>query len=142
MTALRVEAAFAGPLARATPAPVTVTVTNVGDAALLVNRRLAPGYRDAPSRELWAELRDADGAPAALATIDYERDLPGPEDFGELAPGEAMTTTFDLFLYARPQRPGRYAVTFVYQADEPLAQPPAGVVAGEHAAAPVAVDVA
>ena len=104
--------------------------------------RTSPGYRDAISRELWADIRDAEGAPAAVATIDYERDLPGPEDYAELAPGAALTTVFDVFHYARPQRPGRYAVTIVYQADEPLARPPAGIVAGEHAAPPLAVDVA
>jgi hypothetical protein len=138
---LRVEAALAGPVARSGPAPVTVTVTNVSDAPVLVNRRLAPGYRDSTSRELWADVRDDGGAPAALSTIDYERDLPGPDDYGELAPGESVAGRFDLFHYARPQRPGRYEVTIVYQADEPVAGPPAGVVAGEHAAEPFALDV-
>lgn len=142
MSPLRVGASLPAGLARATPAPVTVTITNASDAPVLVNRRLAPGYRDAISRELWGDVRDPEGAPAAVATIDYERDLPGPEDFGELAPGEALTTEYDLFHYARPQRPGRYVVTIVYQADEPLARPPAGIVAGEHAAPPLTIDVA
>jgi hypothetical protein len=142
VSVLRVAASLAGPPARSAPAPVTVTVANVSDAPVLVNRRLAPGYRDASSREVWADVRDADGAPADVATIDYERDLPGPGDFGELAPGESMTTEFDVFHYARPQRPGRYSITVVYQADEALAQPPPGTVAGEHAAPPIDVDVA
>ena len=142
MSAIRVDASLSAALARSRPAPVAVTITNTSDAPVLVNRRLAPGYRDAISRELWADIRDADGAPAAVATIDYERDLPGPEDYAELDPGAALTTVFDVFHYARPQHPGRYAVTIVYQADEPLARPPAGIVAGEHAAAPLAVDVA
>jgi hypothetical protein len=138
---LRVEAALAGPVARSGPAPVTVTVTNVSDAPVLVNRRLAPGYRDSTSREVWADIRDETGAPAAVATIDYERDLPGADDYGELAPGESISGQFDLFHYARPQRPGRYTVTIVYQADEAAADPPDGVVVGEHAADPIAVDV-
>jgi hypothetical protein len=138
---LRVEAALAGPVARSGPAPVTVTVTNVSDAPVLVNRRLLPGYRGSTSRELWADVRDETGASAAVATIDYERDLPAPDDYGELAPGESMSGQFDLFHYARPQRPGRYGVTIVYQADEPVAGPPTEVVTGEHAGEPIVVDV-
>jgi hypothetical protein len=138
---LRVEASLAGPVARSGPAPVRVTVTNISGAPVLVNRRLAPGYRDSTSRELWAEVRDESGAPAAAATIDYERDMPGPDDYGPLAPGESITGGFDLFHYVRPQRPGRYRVTIVYQADEALARPPADVVAGEHAAEPVELAV-
>jgi hypothetical protein len=138
---LRVEAALPGRVARSGPAPVTVTVTNVSDGPVLVNRRLAPGYRDATSRELWADVRDEDGAEAEVATIEYERDLPGRDDYGELAPGESVAGEFDLFHYARPRWPGRYNVTISYQADEPVANPPAGVVAGEHAAEPIVVDV-
>jgi len=138
---LRVEAALASPVARSGPAPVAVTVTNVSDAPVVVNRRLAPGYRDSTSRELWADIHDATGAPAEVATIDYERDLPGPGDYGELAPDESISGGFDLFHYARPRHPGRYTVTVVYQADEAAADPPGGVVAGEHAADPIALDV-
>jgi hypothetical protein len=142
VSALRVEAALDGPAARSGPAPVTVTVTNVSDAPVLVNRRLAPGYRDSTSRELWADVRDEQGAEAAVATIEYERDFPAPEDYAELAPGESVAGGFDLFRYARPRWPGRYAVTITYQADEPVASPPPGVVAGEHPADPIVVDVA
>jgi hypothetical protein len=138
---LRVEAALAGPVARSGPAPVRVTVTNVSDGPVLVNRRLAPGYRDSTSRELWADVRGEDGAEAAVATIEYERDLPRPEDYVELARGESVSGEFDLFHYARPRWPGRYAVTITYQADEAVASPPAGVVAGEHPADPIAVEV-
>lgn len=141
MSPLRVEAALPGRVARSGPAPVRVTVTNVSDGPVLVNRRLAPGYRGSTSRELWADVRDEDGAEAAVATIEYERDLPRPDDYGELAPGESVAGEFDLFHYARPRWPGRYDVTISYQADEPVASPPVGVVAGEHAADPVAVDV-
>ena len=141
MSPLRVEAALEGPVARSGPAPVAVSVTNVSDSPVLVNRRLAPGYRDASSRELWADIRDDTGAPASVSTIDYERDLPTASDYGELGPGESLTGRFDLFHYARPQRAGRYSVTVVYQADEPVAGPPPGVVAGEHAADPLTLDV-
>ena len=141
MSPLRVEAALAGPVARSGPAPVAVSVTNVSDSPVLVNRRLAPGYRDSSSRELWADVRDEAGAPALVSTIDYERDLPTADDYGELAPGESIAGGFDLFHYARPQRPGRYSVTVVYQADEPQAGAPSGIVAGEHAADPITVEV-
>jgi hypothetical protein len=132
---------MSGPVARSGPAPVSVTITNVSEEPVLVNRRLAPGYRDSTSRELWADIVDERGAPAELSTIDYERDLPAPGDYGELAPGASIATEFDLFHYARPRQPGRYTVTIVYQADEAVADPPAGIVAGEHAADPIALDV-
>jgi hypothetical protein len=138
---LRVEAALDGPVARSGPAPVSVTVTNVSDSPVLVNTRLAPGYRDSTSREVWADLRDETGAPASVATIDYERDFPAAGDYRELAPGESVTGGYDLFHYARPHRPGHYTVTVVYQGDEPVAKPPAGVVAGEHRAEPITVQV-
>jgi hypothetical protein len=138
---LRVEASMGKTPARSDPAPVSVTITNVSDAPVLVNRRLAPGYRGSLSREVWAEIRDETGAEAAVSTIDYERDFPSADDYGELAPGESVSGEFDLFHYARPQRPGRYTVTIVYQADEPVANPPEGVVAGEHAADPITIDV-
>ncbi len=141
MSPLRVEARISGPVARSGPAPVSVTITNVSDEPVLVNRRLAPGYRDSTSRELWADILDESGGPAEVSTIDYERDLPAAGDFGELAPAESIATEFDLFHYARPRRPGRYTVTIVYQADEAAAGPPAGIVAGEHAAAPIELDV-
>jgi hypothetical protein len=127
--------------ARSSPAPVSVTVTNVSDTPVLVNRRLAPGYRESLSREVWGDVRDEAGAEAAVSTIDYERDFPTADDYGELAPGTSVSGEFDLFHYARPQRPGRYTVTIVYQADEPVANPPDGVVVGEHPADPITIDV-
>ena len=141
MSPLRVEATIAGPVARSGPAPVSVRITNVSEEPVLVNRRLAPGYRDSTSRELWADIVDESGAPAEVSTIDYERDLPAPDDYGELAPAQSIATEFDLFHYARPRQAGRYTVTIVYQADEPAADPPEGIVAGEHAADPVSLDV-
>lgn len=141
MSALRVEAELPGPVDRSAPAPMTVTVTNVSDAPVLVNRRLTPGYRNSTSRELWADIRDESGAPAQVATIDYERDLPSEGDYVELGAGESISGSFDLFHYTRPRSPGRYQVTIVYQADEAVAGPPEGVVPGEHAAEPLTVDV-
>jgi hypothetical protein len=127
--------------ARSSPAPVSVTVTNVSDTPVLVNRRLAPGYRESLSREVWGDVRDEAGAEATVSTIDYERDFPTADDYGELAPGASVSGEFDLFHYARPQRPGRYTITIVYQADEPVANPPDGVVVGEHPADPITIDV-
>lgn len=141
MSPLLVEVAVPGALARSEPAPVTVTVINDSAEPVVVNRRMAPGYRDSDSRELWAEVRDPDGVPVETASIDYERDYPGPGDYGELAPGESISTQFDLFHYARPQAAGRYRLVVVYQADEPTPSRPAGVVTGEHASQPVALEV-
>lgn len=142
MTQLHVEASIAGQLTRSEPATISVEITNISDAPVLVNRRLAPGYRSSDARELWADLSDEIGEPAAIATIDYEREYAQPGDYAELPPGASFAGQFDLFHYARPQKPGTYVVTVVYEADEPTPHRPDGVVAGEHAADPITIDVA
>ena len=94
-----------------------VTVVNDGPDAVVVNGRLAPGYADSLSREVYAELTTAAGAPAAYAERDYERPWPTDEDFVELGPGEAVSGEFDLFHWYRPREPGAYRAVLVY-ADE------------------------
>src|SRR6185437_15934611 len=44
------------PLRRADPAPVTLVLTNAGPAPLVVNRRMAPGYVDSVSREVYFDV--------------------------------------------------------------------------------------
>ena len=115
---LRLEAELTDPPAqRRDPSPVRVTLVNEGPESVVVNGRLAPGYARSLSREIYAELTTADGAPAAHADMDYERDWPTEADFVELGPGESVSGEFNLFEWYRPRRPGAYRVVLVY-ADE------------------------
>ena len=85
---LRVEAALVDPpTQRRDPSRVRVTLVNDGPDGVVVNRRLAPGYAGTLSREVYAELTTATGAPAAHADKDYERPWPTEQDFVELGPG-------------------------------------------------------
>ncbi|MEY2442562.1 MAG: hypothetical protein QOJ46_1988 [bacterium] len=115
---LHLEAELTDPPAqRRDPSPVRVTLVNDGPESVLVNRRLAPGYAGSLSREVYAELTTADGAPAAHADLDYERPEPTDEDFVELGAGQSVSGEFDLFHWYRPREPGSYRVVLVY-ADE------------------------
>jgi hypothetical protein len=112
---LRFEAQLTDPPAqRRDPSPVRVTLVNDGPDSVLVNRRLAPGYARSLSREVYAELTTADGAPAAHADLDYERPEPTDEDIVELSPGQSVSGEFDLFHWYRPREPGTYRAVLVY----------------------------
>jgi hypothetical protein len=112
---LRVDAELLDPPSeRRDPSPVRVTLVNEGPEAVAVNGRLAPGYADSLSREVYAELTTAGGAPAAYADRDVERPWPTDEDFVELGPGESVSGEFDLFHWYRPREPGSYRAVLVY----------------------------
>lgn len=140
---LRLEAALPpSPVPLSQPCPVTVRLVNEGAAPVMVNRRLAVGYRDHHARELFAELREADtGQPAPIRPVDYERQFSPPEDYGYLAPGESISQSFDLFGWYAPQKGGRYQLVVYYQADEPLAKPPPEVARGVYASPPLDLQV-
>lgn len=142
MQTLEVEVSLPpGPLRLGEPCPVAVAVRNRGAVAVMVCTRLAPGYRNSISRELFADLLQADGSPAEHMVVDYDRDLPPPSAYSELAPGDAVCGSFDLFEWYAPVRPGSYRLVLHYQADEPLAARPPGTVAGVHSSAPLELPV-
>jgi len=112
------------PLRRADPAPVTVVLANAGSSSVPVNRRMAPGYLDSISREVYF---DVDGE---YGRRKYERNSPDPTDFGPLAPGELISAEIDLLGWYRLRAAGTYRVRAHYRCDEELAEPPAGTFAG------------
>jgi hypothetical protein len=114
----------ADPLRRSDPAPVTVVLINAGSAPVVVNRRMAPGYVDSVSREVYF---DVDGD---YGLCKYERDLPGPTDFVPLAAGAQIGAEIDLLGWYRLTTAGTYHVRAHYECDEELADPPAGAFAG------------
>ncbi len=118
------------PLRRQAPAPVQMVLRNAGDESAVVNTRLAPGYRDSLSREVYFDLTPAEPGPPPQPLVKYQRDFAPPEAYRALEPGEQVTAEVDLLYWYRVPRPGRYRVTAYYQADEPLAAPPPGTATG------------
>ena len=113
-----------GPLRRSEGATVTVRLTNDGSQPTLVNRRMSPGYLESNSREIYFDLDTHYGRRK------YERDLPGPADYGWLQPGETLDADIDVLAWYRNIEPGSYRLTCHYQADEQGTDPPDGIVRG------------
>jgi hypothetical protein len=121
---------------------VRVTLSNAGPERVLVNGRLAVGYRGNLARELYAELTDlATGGPALIYEVDYDRRFSPRSDYVWLSPGESLSTTFDLWEWYAPSEAGRYLLVMYYQADEQLADAPEETVRGVCAAAPIELDI-
>jgi hypothetical protein len=98
--------------------PVSVRLRNAGGAPLLVCRRLAPGYREADGRELFADVHPP-GADDVVSRIKklYDRDPPAPEDYVALAPGEELEGGFDLLRWYALPGPGDYELEVFYEGD-------------------------
>ncbi|MEP0825169.1 MAG: hypothetical protein HRF40_06765 [Nitrososphaera sp.] len=98
----------------------------------MVNKRLAIGYRDNISREIFADLINLDtGEPARIDAVDYNRNFSPASDYVYLQPGETISTLFDLFEWYPPVYDGTYRLVVYYQADEPMATAaPPDVVSG------------
>ncbi len=120
-----------GPLVRSRGAEITVSLVNEGAEPVLINRRMAPGYRDSISREIYCDI---DGP---YRKRKYDRDMSGPDDYGELGPGESVQAGFDLLAWYQVMRPGQYRLTAHYQCDEPAARPPDGIFHGVVTSEPV-----
>ena len=86
------------PVRLSDPCRVEVRLTNQSPDAVLINRRLAVGYRDSHARELFTEVfkRGSDEIVSQPALL-YKRDFSSPADYVWLAPGESVSTSFDLF---------------------------------------------
>jgi hypothetical protein len=124
------------------PCRVEVRLTNQSPDAVLINKRLAVGYRDSAARELFAEVfkRESTEIVSQKALL-YERAFSPPEDYVWLAPGQSVSTSFDLFeWYSLPTR-GDFELIVYYQADEPLAAKPAGLLSGTYASERIALNV-
>jgi len=130
------------PITMDRPCPIWITLWNEGDEPLWVNSRMAVGYRDNVSRELYAELSDAaTGLPARVYEVDYDRPYAAPEDYALLEAGGSLCASFDLWQWYRLAEPGRYRLVFYYQADEQPAPAPAEVTPGRYASEPLMLDV-
>ena len=113
-----------GPLRRSEPTEVTVTVTNSGPEAVLINQRMSPGYAESFPREVYFELD------AEYGRLKYDRDISDDTDYRPLDPDATVSTTIDLLRWYRITEPGRYRIVACYQGDEPGSRPPAGILRG------------
>jgi hypothetical protein len=120
------------------PCRVEVRLTNRGGEPVLINRRLAVGYRDSQARELFAEVYPRlSREVVSRRTKLYEREVASAEDYRWLQPGESDSTSFDLLEWYALPAPGEYELVVFYQADEPLAPRPPGLLTGIYPSAPV-----
>ncbi len=124
------------------PFPIIATLINHSSHGVVVNGRMAVGYRDHLARELFAELRDLVSLESALIhETDYDRDFSTAEDYLSLGSGEQISAYFDLFEWYRPEKQGDYQLIVYYQADEPLAEAPPEVLRGVIKSEPVAISI-
>jgi len=124
------------------PIEVKVSLTNKGEERVLVNRRMAVGYENSLSRELYLQLERVD-RPEDLEYIEYDinRDFSPSDDYRWLGPGESVNTTFDLMDFYHLTKPGTYRLTAYYQADEELADTPDEIYPGTVKSDPVIVKI-
>ncbi len=127
-----------GDLHAGNPVWVTVTLANPSTTPIRINKRMAVGYKDHLSREIFITLRDDAGNEITCpAPVDYDRNFSGPEDYVFLPPGRSLSTRFDLNAWHSLDRPGTYSLEVHYQADEPLARKPRDLVTGVFSSPPV-----
>jgi hypothetical protein len=113
------------------PLLIEAVLINNGDKAVLLNSRMAVGYENMPSRELYVKIvHDESNEVASYREVDINRDFSPPQDFRQLAPADSLKIIFDLFEFYQLTKPGKYRLTVYYQASEPLAHKPDGLYPG------------
>jgi|LGVF01.1.fsa_nt_gb hypothetical protein len=115
------------------PCIVKVTITNASKKPLLLNNRLAIGYRNSDSRELFGEVfKKGMDEIVSVEVEDYNRDSATAQNYSQLESGEEMTTSFDFCeWYELPLTlKGDFEMVIYYQADESDYEQPAGVLKG------------
>ena len=131
------------PARRSSPCNVDVRLTNQNARPVLINGRMAVGYRDSQARELFAEVfRPGSDEVISNRTQLYKRDFSPPEDYIWLVPGQTVSTSFDLFAWYSLPSAGDYELAVVYQADEPLGAKAEGLLTGAYSSDRTAFTVA
>jgi hypothetical protein len=116
------------------PCMMEVRIINKSQQSVVLNRRLAVGYRNSDARELFVEVFErASNQLVSQEALLYQRDFAAPEDYLRIAPGESIAGSLDLFEWYKLRLPGDYEVVVYYQADETLAPKPADLLTGTHA---------
>jgi hypothetical protein len=130
------------PVRLSQPCKVEVRLTNQSTDAVLINRRLGVGYRDSVARELFVEVyKRESGEVVSQKALLYQRNFSSPEDYVWLSSGQSVATSFDLFEWYSLPSAGEFELVVCYQADEPLAPKPQGLLPGTHCSGRVAFNV-
>lgn len=119
------------PVLRSMPCWVEVTLINPLAEPVMINGRLAMGYKERPNRELFAEVfgRGGDAIVSKEARL-YQRDLPSDADYISLQPGESVSTKFDLFKWYTLASIGDYDLVVSYSPDTPARHQPSTLLTG------------
>ncbi|MFC4873938.1 hypothetical protein [Negadavirga shengliensis] len=124
------------------PLPIKAVLTNCGNEPVMINKRLAVGYENSLSREIYVTItKEGDQTAAAYHPVDINRDFSPIGDYKLLYPQNSVSTTFDLFDFYRVLAPGRYRLAFYYEAGEPLAKAPDNVYKGRVNSQVVSIEV-
>jgi|GEM_PF-4604354 len=111
--------------------PIRITLTNSSAETVTVNTRMAMGYQDMESREVFLKVfKPGTGAVVSTPALLYNRDYPGPNDYRQLAPGESISGEYDLLEWYDLPDAGSYELQAFYQADEDHPGRPEEVVSG------------
>ena len=125
------------------PCWVEVRLTNQSTESVLINKRLAVGYRDSDARELFADaFKRGSTEIVSQKALLYERAFSPREDYVWLAPGQSVSTSFDLFKWYSLPTAGEFELVMYYQADEPRAAKPAELLPGTYASERIVFSVA
>lgn len=122
------------PLRLSKPGLMEVNITNKSAQAILLNKRLAVGYRSSLSRELFLEVykKRSDEIVSQQARL-YERTFSSLEDYIWVEPEQSISCIFNLFEWYVIPSSGDYEMILYYQADEALALKSAGLLEGIYA---------
>ena len=112
-------------------------LTNVSDHPVLVNSRLAVGFEDQISREVFFEIVDQESNKLLeFSQIDINREDPGIEDYRFLKPDESISKDVNLRQFYAPLKKGKFLLTAYYEADEEAFRRPDEVVSGRYSSTP------
>lgn len=113
------------------PLMIQAVLHNSGLKPVMINDRMALGYENQISRELYFRIvRSENDQEADFPKADINRDLSKPKDYHFLPPGESRKAVFNLFEFYRLTKPGEYRVTLFYDPSEPYTEKPDSLPAG------------
>ena len=113
------------------PIPINVIIKNSSKKAVLVNTRLAVGYKNSISRELFAIIEDKkSGKLAEYFEVDIDRDFSIASDYKWFKPNEEIKTVFDLKQYYPLSKAGTYSLILYYESNETHAKYPQDILKG------------
>lgn len=116
---------------RNNPLNIRLVLTNVSEHPVLVNARMAVGFRDQISREIFFEIRGGVNEEViSLIPVDINREDAEKEDYQYLKAGENIEKELNLFQFYMPEASGELSITAFYQADEEAINRPENIVKG------------